>query len=122
MESQNFPVGPSNHGGQSGVPAPANPTTRAVAFPPAPPAILTGSPNVWSLLAALRRRWQLAVGLGLVGGTVAAVVAWYWSVAYTYTAVSVIHVDPQPSNILAPARDGRDDLMNFQHSQVALIK
>jgi len=91
-------------------------------LPASPPAILTGKPNVWSLLAAFRRRWLLAICLGLLVGGVAGVVAWYWAVAYSYTAVSVVRVDSQKPKIAFDLLDGRNDFSTYQRGQAAYIK
>src|SRR5437016_5454701 len=42
-----------------------------------PPAALSARPHLLGLLFALRRRWLLAVGLGLFCAAAAAAVAWY---------------------------------------------
>src|SRR5687768_12113858 len=49
-------------------PAPAPETSEAAGIPP----VLTAAPTVGALLAALRRRWLLAVCVALLGGILAA--------------------------------------------------
>src|SRR5438105_3682044 len=97
MELKNLPALPYNRtppqaedpASASAVPQPPVPVLPPPA-PSAPPAILSGRPNVWHLLAAFRRRWRLAVGLGLLVGAAAAVVTYFLTSPSSYTAVSLL--------------------------------
>src|SRR6516225_9847616 len=119
MQSNNYPVGPSNHPGQPGLP-PATPVPLAPGLPLTPPPILSGNPTLWSLWAALQRRWRLAVAVSLLGGIMAGVVTWYVSVAYTYTAVAYLRVEEQKPFNVFPVKGGEANAV--QRAQVQLIR
>jgi len=82
---------------------------------------LSSAPNVLGLLLALRRRWLLAVMLGLVGAAVVGTAVWA-VMPTTYTARSVLQVMANRPTILFQTPDDRQDFSNYQRSQVALIK
>jgi succinoglycan biosynthesis transport protein ExoP len=105
------------------LPAQANPTPAA---PPAgslvptggeaalglPPA-LTSPLSLGTLLQALRRRWQLVLGVGLLAGLLGAGIAWL-VVPGKYQAQATIHI--------ASYHDGDADLTNFKQTQAMLVK
>src|SRR5689334_3557559 len=107
MESKNLPALPFNRTPpqpEAPARAPAAPTPPVLpsptAAPSVPPAILSGRPNVWHLLGAFRRRWRLAVSLGLLVGAMAAVVTYFLASPSSYTATSLLRVDSTKPQIL----------------------
>jgi capsular exopolysaccharide synthesis family protein len=127
MESKNYPVLPINAAPNQGGPAPgaAAPQTPAVTpTAPAfsgPPAILTGL-NYWHLLAAFRRRWRLAVGLGLVVGAIAAAVTYYLVGPRSYTAYKTLRVAPENPKIIFTTEEGRPTFDTYTRSQLVMVK
>src|SRR5229473_2812928 len=98
MEPNHYPALPYRTPGgpdRANLSANHRPDVQRIHFD-APPLILTGRPNFWSLWAAFRRRWRLAVGLGLILCIIAAVSGWYFTTSMTYTAVAVLRVESEP--------------------------
>jgi hypothetical protein len=112
----------------NGTPQPTNadgPIPREAKSRPAvhaaPPVALTSTPNVAGLLLALRRRWLLALSLGLVCAVVTAIVVWIVR-PITFTARTLLHVASIQPRILFDTPDGRTDFGNYQRVQIALVK
>jgi capsular exopolysaccharide synthesis family protein len=70
---------------------------------------------------ALRRRWLLALGLGLLCATAAGVTAWYLK-SQTYTVQTLLHVSASQPKIIFDTAEQRADFLNYQRAQVALIR
>jgi len=85
------------------------------------PAVLTTAPNLVGLLLALRRRWMLALLLGLVGSALAAGVTWFVQKT-TFTARTLLHVSSSPYQILNDSHGNQGDFNNYQRTQVALVR
>jgi capsular exopolysaccharide synthesis family protein len=83
---------------------------------------LQSVPNVKALVTALRRRWALAVSLGLVLAALAATAVWFVVPARKYTARTLLHVPPERPWLLKGDRDGGPDPLSHQRTQVALAK
>jgi capsular exopolysaccharide synthesis family protein len=104
------------------VPAPTAVLTNgyALASParPAAPSALTAAPNASTLLHAFRRRWPLAVAVGLAGAVVA-VIAVAQVVPGQYTAEALIKVAPphQDEN----AGEANLDYRSFRDNQQAIL-
>lgn len=92
-------------------------TSRA---PSLPPALLSARPNALALAKALRRRWLLACGWGLIVAGLAALVTWF-SLAQKYTARTAMFV-PLVDRFLLPTSIPKPDLVSHQKTQVALAK
>jgi capsular exopolysaccharide synthesis family protein len=71
------------------------------------------------LLQALRTRWLLATGLGILAASVAAVAVWFF-VPVNYTARFVLFISSRPPTILK--EDARDDFPTIQRTQAAMVK
>jgi capsular exopolysaccharide synthesis family protein len=95
------------------IPAPA---------PLAPPTILSAAPNLWSLLAAFRRRWRLATSLGLLVGALSAALTWYLTDASSFTASAQLDVDFHRPKILFDTIDSHTDFATYRQTQVGLIR
>jgi capsular exopolysaccharide synthesis family protein len=114
-----IPVSPAG----AEVPAEAGRTEWRAAVPAAPPALGSG-PDATTLLKGLRRRWYVAVALGvLLSGAVSAAV-WYL-LEPKYTAVAQVHIDPVPPwlmyrNIDTPA--DRGEFLSFERWQATQMK
>ena len=89
---------------------------------PTRPASLSGTPDALALLKALRRRWGLALVLGLLLAAVAGPAAWYVVPRDKYTAVATLQVATKPKRIIFEPRDGTTDFSTYQKTQVALFK
>jgi hypothetical protein len=77
--------------------------------------------TVPALLSALRRRWRLAVSLGLLCGALAATGAWFVPVPRKFTARTLLHVPP-PRHWLVKTGEPLPDALSHQRTQVALAK
>jgi capsular exopolysaccharide synthesis family protein len=84
------------------------------------PAALSRTPNLIALLVALRRRWLLALTLGLVIGPSAAIAAWAMR-PITYMARTLLEVKAARDKILWDLPE-RNDFNNYQRVQVALVR
>ncbi len=116
-----MPVEPTPGQPQKGAEPPAH--NRAVArrgAGAAPPG-LTANLNALALLKALRRRWPLALGVGLLLALAAAPTAWFLVPPSKHTVRTLIHVPPNKPWLLRTV-DGVPDLPNHQRTQVALMK
>jgi capsular exopolysaccharide synthesis family protein len=73
------------------------------------------------LLAALRRRWLLALSLGLLLGLPVAAGLWFFS-SNAYTARTLLHVDSQQPILIKETPEARVDFAHYQRTQLALVK
>jgi succinoglycan biosynthesis transport protein ExoP len=81
----------------------------------------TSTPTPLGLLVSLRRRWALALLVGLCHAALLTGVVWYmWT--EKYTARTMLQVSSARPIILFDTPDGRSDFGNYQRAQVALIK
>lgn len=86
------------------------------------PTALSATPDALSLLRALRRRWVLAVGLGLLlAGTVGPAV-WYLVPRAKYSATATLRIATNPKRIIFEPHENLADFGTFQRTQVALIR
>ena len=85
------------------------------------PAALSAKPNLLSLLVALRRRWLLAVSLGLLIAPAVGVGVWILR-PITFTARITLQVDSSQKYFLYPIQEGRGDFNTYQRGQIALVK
>jgi capsular exopolysaccharide synthesis family protein len=94
---------------------PAEVGTVTLRGEPASPPGLSAPPSLESLWLALRRRWTLALGLGVLAGLLGFGIAWL-VVPAQYTAQTLLQISPRA------VRDGEDNLLNYQRTQIALAK
>ena len=83
---------------------------------------LSSSPNVASLLKALRRRWLLAITLGILLGLVTAAGVGGFLPAGKYTAYIKLHMPMNPEGVLFAHPEAGFQFDNFQRTQFALLK
>lgn len=95
------------------------PPTEPIFGPTAPPAVLSAKPTLPSLLAALRRRWLIALILGLIAATVGVVVV--LNMPVSWRARTLVHVAAIRPFILFP-QENRIDFSTYQRSQLALVR
>jgi succinoglycan biosynthesis transport protein ExoP len=88
---------------------------------PSVPSALSAGPDAPALLRALRRRWLLASGLGLVAAAVAAAAAWYL-MPVRYTARALLYVSATPPSVVFSSTENRADFAIYQRTQLALVK
>jgi capsular exopolysaccharide synthesis family protein len=84
---------------------------------------LWSRPDPIALLRALRRRWQLALAIGLVLAGVAMTVTWFmWP--SKYTAFALLRVAAAPPRLVFDTADSKvgGDFATYQRTQVQLIK
>jgi capsular exopolysaccharide synthesis family protein len=86
------------------------------------PTALNATPDALSLLKALRRRWILAFGLGLVLAAMAGPVVWMLVPRSKYTATATIRMATHPKRIIFEPKESLADFSTFQKTQVALIR
>src|SRR5262245_3933738 len=86
-----------------------------------PPSVLTAPPTPLSLLVALRRRWFVALILGLIAGAAAAAAAWYVS-PISWRANTRLQIMTIRPSFLFDTPESRIDFANYQRSQAALAK
>lgn len=110
-------VGPAGGAAASPAVAAAVGLGRVAAVVP-PPA--DEGPDAAALLKALRRRWALALSLGLAAGATAAASAWSLIPPAKYTARAILHVSTTPPKLVFD-HDHETDYRTFQQTQVALI-
>lgn len=106
-------------------PVPAGyPTTEIVPHPGAPssPPALASTPDALSLLKALRRRWMLALGLGLLLAGTAGPAAWFLVPKSKYTAKASLFVMANPRRVELGGPGDRTELGTYQRTMVALLK
>ena len=101
---------PENGTHRPALPAPGN--------APGAPAALTAPPNLAGLLRAIRRRWPIMLGLGLLGAAVACGLVWFVYPAL-YSTQALVHLATQNPR---GGSDSEADFLNFQRTQAALIR
>jgi capsular exopolysaccharide synthesis family protein len=88
--------------------------------PPPRPEILSAKPNPIELLHAARRRWTLAIGLGVMVGSIAGGLVWFF-VPVRYEAFALLRVTSAPPAVLDRVTTGPEEFMTFKRTQVQLI-
>ena len=88
--------------------------------PPPRPEILSAKPNPVELIHAVRRRWTLALGLGLLVSVVAAGLLWFL-LPVKYEAFALLRVSGQRPAILEAGGSGGEEFDVFKRTQVQLI-
>ncbi|HUG91132.1 MAG TPA: hypothetical protein VML55_09875, partial [Planctomycetaceae bacterium] len=101
----------------NGLPAPGEPARGPMPEPPAP----SGTIDAKGLWNAFRRRWFLAVSLGLVAGSGGAVAAWFLMPA-PYTSTSEVRVLPYDPIFKFRTDIQQPDPRTFKETQKKLIK
>lgn len=95
---------------------PAAPQTRPA--PAAPGAV----PDLFGLLKALRRRWALAVGLGLPAGAIAAVLAWALIPPSKYSSAALLQVASYQPTVIFRENVEKPNPDAYRKTQLALIR
>jgi capsular exopolysaccharide synthesis family protein len=86
-----------------------------------PPAALSATPDVWSLLVALRQRWISAVLLGGLLSTVAAVGIWILLTPKA-TAFAKLKVAYTETSIMNPGQPGLNDFKTYLQTTAFALK
>ena len=89
--------------------------------PPARPDILKAKPNPVELLHAVRRRWPLAIGLGVSVATLAAGLLWFFLPVH-YEAFALLKVSGKPPAVLEKRAGAADEFAVYKRTQVQLIR
>ena len=79
-------------------------------------------PDIEALLTAFRRRWALAVLLGVAGAVAGAGLAWKLVPPSKYTARSLIRVATTPPKIVFDTHEAGTNYFTYQRTQVTLVK
>ncbi|MCI0740948.1 MAG: polysaccharide biosynthesis tyrosine autokinase, partial [Gemmataceae bacterium] len=87
----------------------------------APPSVLTAPPTPLALLVALKRRWLLALTLGLLGAAIGAAVAWYM-LPVSWRSRTLLHIASMRPFLVFDNAEARADFANYQRSQLALVR
>jgi succinoglycan biosynthesis transport protein ExoP len=88
--------------------------------PPARPEILSAKASPQALLHAVRRRWPLAIGLGLLVGGVAAGLLWIL-MPVKYEAFATLKVSGAPPAVLEKSTSGHEEFALFKRTQIQLV-
>lgn len=115
MNSTNQPGTGSNGNGQQLAPLAGHAQPHS-----AVPASLTSSPNFFSLLAALRRRWLSSIALALLAAAVVGVAVWIFLPPGKYTARTVMQIRPNNWANNSQAQSGGNSI--DQRTHLALIR
>lgn len=75
-----------------------------------------------TLLRALRRRWALAFGTGLLGATVIATITFYLVPPAKYMARAMLHVNSVKPRILLQTGEVQSDYGSYQRTQLAMLE
>lgn len=90
--------------------------------PPAIPEILHAKPGPVELLNALRRRWMVATGLGLLCGGILAALVWFL-VPIRQEVVALMRIAASRPSIMGEAAGEREtDFVVYKRTQAALLK
>ncbi|MBI3839644.1 MAG: AAA family ATPase [Planctomycetia bacterium] len=90
--------------------------------PPQRPEILKARPNPVELIHAVRRRWPLAIGLGVSFSSIVAGLVWFF-VPVQYEAFALLRVFGKPPAVLGKLTESMtDEFTIFKRTQVDLIK
>ena len=112
-------------GGTSMVAIPSRPLPPAESLwqegPPAPPEILTSGIDPLWLLHSLRRRWLLAVGLGLAVGLFAMVLAWIL-IPSKSQATAVLRVASVKPIVFRRVDEGESDYDTYRRTLAGMFK
>lgn len=93
--------------------------------PLAPTQAPTWVPDALTLLNALRYRWQLALILGLIGGSIATLAAWIWlpTPKAMYRAAALIRIaSTEPRLVFPTMMTEGADFNTFRHTQAELLR
>jgi succinoglycan biosynthesis transport protein ExoP len=83
---------------------------------------LNSTPDILSLVKALRRRWSLALGLGVIAAALAGPAVYLLTPPAKYTAGATIEVALNPKRIMwEPGGGTRDDPKVYQQTQAAFL-
>lgn len=118
--------GNGSNGNVAGVPATIDsrpslvPTTPWNFGPPARPEILSAKPNPIELLHAVRRRWTLAIGLGVLASSIVLALLWFL-IPVKYEAFALLKVAAKTPSVLDKNAGGDAEFLVFKRTQVQLI-
>jgi capsular exopolysaccharide synthesis family protein len=101
--------------------APPLPLLTPQVAQPAPTA-LSSAPNLKGLLAALRRRWLLALVLGSIPAVLAAMAVWHFLPPPKATVAALLKIETNQPKIIFRTREDRADFTSYQRTQAALLK
>ncbi|MEX0978331.1 MAG: hypothetical protein WDZ48_05750, partial [Pirellulales bacterium] len=99
---------------------PSVPTLNWSYGPPPRPEILSAKPNPVELLHAIRRRWALALGLGLTVSILATGLLWFL-LPVKYEAYALMKVSGKPPTVLDKVNAATEEFAVFKRTQVQLI-
>ncbi|AGA29602.1 exopolysaccharide transport family protein [Singulisphaera acidiphila] len=118
MSNSNFGPQPNS----ANLPAVVPPHRAEVFSVSSPPAGPVAGLDPVAMLKALRRRWPLALGAGLLGGAVLAFATYFLVPPAKYTARSMLHVSSTQPRILLKVGENETDFVAYQRTQLALLK
>src|SRR3954454_4417506 len=116
------PPDPGPSPGSASLPAvPHNPRPAVLATTPSfSPPVATLDPI--ALLKALRRRWPLALGVGLLAAVVVGIAVFFVVPPAKYTARAMLHVNSVQPRILLHVGENHTEYGAYQRTQLALLK
>ncbi len=87
---------------------------------PQRPEILSAKPNPMELLHSIRRRWPLAIGMGVTVATLAAAVVWFL-VPVKYEAYALLRVANAQPKVIGNSAETGEAFATFKRTQVQLM-
>ncbi len=100
---------------------PSVPSLQWAYGPPAKPEILSAKPTPTELTHAVRRRWGLALCLGLATGISVAAIVWF-VMPIKYEAFSLLRVSNRAPSVLNESYTAVEEFNIFKRTQVQLIQ
>jgi capsular exopolysaccharide synthesis family protein len=79
------------------------------------------APNLLAMLHALRRRWFMALSLGLLTAAAVAAAAWF-GLPIRYTVSCLLHLSAAEPRVLATTEGGGVDFNIYQKTQATLVR
>jgi polysaccharide biosynthesis transport protein len=104
------------------VPVLADASLVAAKGRPVAPAVLSSGPDVHGMIKALRRRWLLALVLGVLGVLIAAPTVWFVMPPAPYTARTLLHINTRTPSIAFPSADYGSDFFGYRQTQMTLAR
>src|SRR5262245_23983031 len=111
---------PGPHPAGSTVLVPVGPSAHVSHRGSAPPS--RGGLDRQGLLRAFRRRWVLAVLLGLLFGGAGTAAVWFFLPAPSGTAAAQLHIDAVPKALAFRTEERPGEYVVFQNTQTALAR
>ncbi len=115
-------TGTAGLGASKGALVPGKAKVPAVSGHEALPPALSATLSPAALLTAFRRRWFVAVTLGLISAGIVAAGVWVAFPSGGHTAHTLLHIADRQPVVIAAIPENQADFGNYQRTQLVLIK